>query len=68
MTTPSPTDNPVLITLNEAAQRLSVCRRTLEREMAAGRFPGVVRIGRARRVPLSALRDYLDRLTTRPSS
>ncbi|SDS38044.1 DNA binding domain-containing protein, excisionase family [Opitutus sp. GAS368] len=62
MKTPTPEDQPALLTLDETARRLSVCRRTLEREMAAGRFPLAVRIGRARRVPLTALEEYLKRL------
>jgi excisionase family DNA binding protein len=60
--TPAPETN-LLISINEAARRLSVCRRTLEREMAAGRFPASVRIGSARRVSLAALQDYLKSLT-----
>lgn len=63
MNTPVASDQPVLVTVNEAARRLAVCRRTLEREMAAGRFPATVRIGRARRVPLAALQEYLNRLS-----
>jgi excisionase family DNA binding protein len=63
MNTTMPSDQPMLLTLNEAARRLSVCRRTLEREMAAGRFPATVRIGRAHRVPLAALQEYLNRIT-----
>lgn len=63
MNTPITADQPVLVTLNEAARRLSICRRTLEREIAAGHFPATVRIGRAHRVPMSAMQDYLNRLT-----
>lgn len=51
-----------LITLEQAAERLTVCRRTLEREIARGRFPKPVRIGRATRVAVSDLRAYIESL------
>lgn len=34
-----------LLTVNETAQRLSICRRTLEREVARKKFPPPVKIG-----------------------
>lgn len=47
------------LTLKEAAFRLQVCRRTLEREIAAGRLK-CVRIGRSVRVLESDLHAYLE--------
>ena len=38
-----------LLTLDEVAARLGVCRRTAESLLAAGRLPRPVRFGRARR-------------------
>jgi excisionase family DNA binding protein len=52
----------VCLTLKEAAFRLHVCRRTLEREIAAQRFPRPVKIGRSVRVPESDLQAYLAKL------
>lgn len=56
------TDIPQLLTLDEAAKRLAVCRRTLEREIAHGRFPRPVKIGSATRVEALAVVRYLDGL------
>jgi excisionase family DNA binding protein len=39
-----------LLTVREAAARLAVCRRTLERLIAAGKFPPFVKVGRSSRV------------------
>ena len=47
-----------LFTLNEIAARLRVCRRTLEREIAAGRL-ATVRIGRSVRVLESDLQSFI---------
>lgn len=66
MNTAQPNDDLLLVTLDEAARRLSVHRRTLEREISAGRFPNSVKIGRARRVPVAALVDYLKALGDTP--
>lgn len=57
----------LLVTLAEAAQRLAISKRTLEREIAAGRFARPVKIGRASRVPVSELDAYIRRLTGQPS-
>lgn len=59
---PVMSENALLITLDDAASRLAVCRRTLEREIAAGRFPRPVRIGRTTRIQLSDLQAYLQKL------
>ena len=47
------------LTLKEVAYRLQVCRRTLEREILAGRFPRPLKIGRSVRVPESDLQAYI---------
>jgi excisionase family DNA binding protein len=57
---------PELITIAQAAKRLTVCRRTIEREIARGRFPRPVRIGRALRVPVTELQAYVARLQAEP--
>lgn len=51
-----------LITLNEAARRLSVCRRTLEREIQRGRFPRPVKVRRTTRVEVASVERYLSML------
>lgn len=48
-----------LLTLAQAAQRLSICKRTLEREIAAGRFPRPLKIATASRVLEADLEAYL---------
>jgi excisionase family DNA binding protein len=53
---------PLLLTLHDAAQRLAVCRRTLERLIAAGEFPRPVKLGAASRVPLVDVQSYLAKL------
>ena len=52
----------VLLTLEETANRLAISKRTLEREIARGNFPPLLKIGRASRVALADLVDYLQRL------
>jgi len=49
----------VCLTLKEVAFRLHICRRTLEREILAGRFPRPLKIGRSVRVPETDLQAYL---------
>ena len=51
--------DPMLMTLEAAAVRLSLSKRTLQREISAGRFPRPVKIGRSTRVPLAALVAYV---------
>jgi len=53
-----------LLTLQQAADRLSVSRRTLEREIQRGAFPAPLKIGRAARVALSDLLLYVESLRT----
>jgi excisionase family DNA binding protein len=52
-----------LLTIKDAAHRLAISTRTIHREIAAGRFPRPVKIGRSTRVPLSALEAYVRRLS-----
>jgi excisionase family DNA binding protein len=56
-------EQPLLLSLDDAAQRLSVSRRTLEREIVHGRFPQPVKIGRSTRVSFAALEAYIRKLT-----
>jgi excisionase family DNA binding protein len=51
-----------LLSLNVAARRLSICRRTLERLIAAGEFPQPVKVRGATRVPVTDLQAYLAKL------
>jgi excisionase family DNA binding protein len=55
----------VCLTLKEAAFNLRVCRRTLEREINAGRLRAV-KIGRAVRIREYDLKAYVDGLVTHP--
>lgn len=49
----------LLLTLEEAASRLAISKRTLEREIAAQRFPKPLKIGRASRVPEADVQAYV---------
>ena len=60
MTTPS-TQQRVLLTPSEAAVRLSIGRTKLYELMAAGLIQSVC-IDRSRRIPVTALNDYVERL------
>ncbi|MDX2186634.1 MAG: helix-turn-helix domain-containing protein [Opitutaceae bacterium] len=51
-----------LVTIDEAAKRLSLSKRTILREISAGRFPRPVKIGRSSRVPLADLARYIEKL------
>ena len=66
MNTPPQNDDLLAVTLDEAARRLQLCRRTLEREIAAGRLTNVAKIGRSRRIPLTALADWLKSMCQPP--
>lgn len=55
-----------LLTVKETAARLGVTTRTIERLNYAGKLPRV-KIGRAVRIPLSAVADYLDSATETPN-
>jgi excisionase family DNA binding protein len=56
-------DCVLLITLDDAAAQLSISRRTLEREIRKGRFPKPVKIGGLSRVPITAVRSYVNALS-----
>jgi excisionase family DNA binding protein len=51
---------PVLLTLKDAAERLAVSRRTLERLIASKQFRRPFKIGRSSRVSLQDISEYLD--------
>lgn len=51
-----------LLRRQEVLQRLQVSTSTLNREIAAGRFPKGIYVGRSKRWRLSWLEDYLDHL------
>lgn len=58
------TESVRLLTLKEAADRLAISKRSLEREIASGRFPKPVRIGgRSVRISLDTLRNYIAALS-----
>lgn len=58
-----------LLTVQQVAGSLAICRRTLEREIQRGRFPRPVKIGAASRWPLADVQSYVAALTrSRPSS
>ncbi len=65
MDTDTITEKPLLITLEEAAQRLAISRRTLERLIAAGEFPSPFKIGRASRLATADLDAYCAELRSR---
>ena len=51
-----------LVTLKQAAQRLGICRRTLERLIARGEFPSPLKIGRSSRVAVADVEAYVAQL------
>ncbi len=51
-----------LLTLPQAANGLSVSRRTLERLISAGTFPPPLKIGRSSRIRCEDLAAYLEKL------
>ena len=53
---------PQLLTLQEAADRLSISKRSLEREIQRGNFPPPLKIGRATRVEVADLVRYVEGL------
>jgi len=53
--------DPMLLTVKEAARRLSLARSTVYQLVVAGQIESIT-IGRARRIPLDALTAYIDRL------
>ncbi|MGH3480545.1 MAG: helix-turn-helix domain-containing protein [Nocardioidaceae bacterium] len=57
---------PLLLKPEEAAAALRVGRTVVYQLMMAGTLPSV-KVGGSRRVPMSALREYVDSLIERPS-
>lgn len=55
----------LMLTPEEAAEALGVGRSTLYDLLRLQEIPSV-KIGRSRRIPVSALRDFADRLATAP--
>ena len=54
-------DNLLLLTPKAAAQRLSLAESTLYQLLTSGELESIT-IGRARRIPMEALTDYIARL------
>jgi excisionase family DNA binding protein len=54
-------DARLLVDVKEAAKRLSVSRRTVQSLLYSGQLPSV-RVGRCRRIPVSELSAYVERL------
>jgi len=52
-------DNQVLLSLAEVASRLSLSKRTIEREIARGRFPKPIKIGRRTLVRVTDLNAFV---------
>ena len=55
-------DELLLLTVEEAARRLSLGRTKVYEELATGRLRSV-QVGRARRIPVDALAEYVASLT-----
>jgi len=58
--------NKLLLTPEEAAEALSICRTTVYALLRAGALDSV-RIGSSRRVPADALTAYIETLRQRPA-
>ena len=61
MSSPTAADLGVLLTVEEAAQRLRIGRTSMYRLVSTGAIETVT-IGRLRRVPAECLVEYVDRL------
>lgn len=66
--TPAPTEPSQLISVVEAAKRLGIARRTLEREVCRKRFPPPVKIGSKSLYFVADLERYLAGLRTQRDS
>ncbi len=53
--------SPLLLTVKESARRLSLAESTLYQLLTSGQLESIT-IGRARRIPMEALTDYISRL------
>jgi excisionase family DNA binding protein len=60
--TPKPSIEPLLVRVEEAARMLSLSRSTIYEMMDAGELPSVRR-GSARRIPVAALREWVNQQT-----
>lgn len=58
-------ETPLLITFEQAAQRLALSRRTLERLISAGEFPAPLKIGRSSRFSIRDVEHYCEHLRER---
>ncbi len=58
----TPTSEHWLLTIQEVAARLGICRRTLEREINRGRFPRPFKIGKSSRWEVGDVVAYIERL------
>jgi excisionase family DNA binding protein len=63
-TTTTAPDTPLLYTLPEAAAFLRISRTKLYELLTANQIESVY-IGRSRKIPATALHDYVDRLRTK---
>lgn len=64
---PQPTSERILLTVEEAAERLGIGRTFAWRLVRTGELRSV-QIGRLRRIHVDAVRDYTDRLTTKEAA
>lgn len=62
-----PTSERILLTVEEAAERLGIGRTFAWRLVRTGELRSV-QIGRLRRIHVDAVRDYTDRLTTKEAA
>jgi excisionase family DNA binding protein len=62
ITTPKSSLEPLLVRVEEAARMLSLSRSTIYEMMDAGELPSVRR-GSARRIPVAALREWVNQQT-----
>jgi excisionase family DNA binding protein len=58
-------DERLLLSVDEAARRLSIGRSLLYELLAAGEIRSI-HVGRLRRVPIAALTDFIDRQASEP--
>ena len=65
MDTATVSEHPILITLEQAARRLAISRRTLERLIATGEFPSRLKLGRASRLTVEDIDAYCAQLRSR---
>ena len=63
--TPMSFEDTQLLTMPEAAAALRVCKRSLERLIAAKEFAQPLKIGGRSLVPMSDVTDYIEKLLRR---